>query len=151
MSRGFTLLELLLVLIIIMIFLGLFMPKFASLYETRFDASISHLEATLRFLREKAMNEKFPIKLYFYPEKGEYKALYMGKELKSNIFRKSHFKGAKILDFCCFSHPDRSYITFFPSGWVEAAKFHIAKRKDEVYTVFILPLSGELKIEKGYR
>lgn len=162
-GRGFTLLELLVVLILFslmfsMLFIRLESPLFGGdlslagrmivneVNRVRAEAAYAHKDRALRFNLEKELfyqvDLKPPVQEGFQQEED---ILLAAKRLPPGVFLEDMVIGAK--EKIQFGEAD---IRFFANGSMDRAMIHIRNEENEVLTLTLNPLTGDIEIQEGY-
>ena len=158
-SKGFTLIELVIVIVVLGVMIGLVVPAFSEVTGANLRRSARHLTGTIRFLRDEAEAKKTVLRLRFDVPNGHY----WGEGLRvlddrtaefvklgTAISAEGHLAGqTSFKDVRPLSHPDEPYILFTPDGWVEKTFIHLRDGDDKEYTLIVDPLTGSTDLREG--
>jgi general secretion pathway protein H len=158
-SRGFTLIELVVVIVVLGVMIGLVIPTMGEMTGANLRRSTRHLTGMIRFLRDDAQAKKAVYRLRFDIQGGHYWAEALTvtseetaefKRLPSAISTEASLSGQTTFrDVKAGSHPDDPYILFTPDGWVEKAFIHLRDGDDKDYTLIVKPLTGDTELLEG--
>jgi type II secretion system protein H len=158
-SKGFTLIELMVVIVVLGVMMGLVIPKLGELGEANLKRSTRHLTGMIRFLHDESQARKEIYRLRFdiqgsrywsevltkNPEgTWEFKRLQVAMASEGSLAGQTSFK-----DVQAGSHPDDPYILFTPNGWVEPAFIHLRNGDDKPFTLIVNPLTGNTELHEG--
>jgi type II secretion system protein H len=158
-SKGFTLIELMVVIVVLGVMMGLVIPRLGDIGEANLKRSARHLTGMIRFLRDEAQAKKTRYRLRFDIKDGKYwaeelvitskdtaefKRLQVAMANEGSLAGQTTFKDVRV-----GSHPDDPYILFTPDGWVEPAFIHIRNGDDKPFTLIVKPLTGDTELREG--
>ncbi len=159
-SRGFTLIELMVVLLIMGIMLTIVIPRLGEIGEANLKRSARHLTGVIRYLRDESQAKKAVYRLRFDIQGNRYWAEVMTfttdktvefKKLQTEIGTEGGLAGQTTFrDVQAASHPDDPFIQFTPDGWVENAMIHLKDGSDRDFTLMVNPLTGGTELRDGY-
>lgn len=159
-SKGFTLIELMVVLVVLGVMLGLVVPRLGELGEANLKRSARHLTGMIRFLRDEAQAKKAVYRLRFDIPAGRYWAEELTvnpgeqtmewRKFNSEMASEGSLSGnTSFLGIKAGSHPDEPYIQFTPDGWVEKSFIYLKNGEDRPFTLIVQPLSGTTELREG--
>ena len=158
-SKGFTLIELVVVIVVLGVMVTLVIPAFSEITGANLKRSARHLTGTIRFLRDEAEAKKTVFRLRFDVPNGHYwaEALKVLDDRTAEFVRpataistagslagQTSFKDVRPM-----SHPDDPYILFTPDGWVEKTFIHLRDGDGKDYTLIVKPLTGTTELHEG--
>jgi type II secretion system protein H len=158
-SKGFTLIELMVVIVVLGIMMTLIIPQLGNIGDANLKRSARHLTGMIRFLRDDAQARRGVYRLRFdiqgnrywaevltkNPDgTGEFKRLQVAMASEGSLAGRTSFK-----DVQAGSHPDDPYILFTPNGWVEPAFIHLRNSDDKPFTLIVNPLTGNTDLHEG--
>lgn len=159
-EKGFTLIELVFVVFIIGMLSALAFPVLNNLNRNDIKVSSRHLIRTINFLADRAASTKKVYRLNYDLDTQEYWATvqsgrefieYRSNEVKRRTLPESvRFKdvstvrGGKVIQGT--THTD-----FYPVGRVERTVFHLEDEDEKNLTLFLNPLTGNIKVFDGYQ
>jgi type II secretion system protein H len=159
-SKGFTLIELVVVIVVLGIMIALVIPRLGELGEANLKRSARHLTGMVRFLRDDAQAKKTVYRLRFDIQGGRYWAEALTavsekagefKRLQSVMVNEGSLSGQTTFkDVKTGSHPDDPYILFTPDGWVEKSFIHLRDGDGRDFTLLVKPLTGDTELRGGY-
>lgn len=159
-SKGFTLIELVVVIAILGVMIALVAPQLGEIGEANLKRSTRHLTGMIRFLHEEAQAKKSVYRLMFDIQDGRYWAEVQRRTADNAMeFRRvqSVIAGEGMLsgqttfrDIKVAGHPDETYMLFTPDGWVEHALIHLRDGNERDFTLFVKPLTGNTELMDGY-
>jgi prepilin-type N-terminal cleavage/methylation domain-containing protein len=160
-SRGFTLIEMMIVIVVLGVMLALIIPRLGEIGEANLKRSARHLTGMIRFLRDEAQAKKVPqLRLRFDITEGRYwvewcepvsnteceiKRYSSAMATEGELSGQTTFRDVKVT-----SHPDEPYIEFTPEGWVERALIHLRDGDNKDFTLRVKPLTGDTELLEGY-
>ena len=161
---GFTLIELSMVLVILSLAIAITVPRLEDIGEVRARGAMRRMQGLVRYLFNESVFRKQAFLLHFDINKNEYwvetpkiNGSTVENVVASDTFidkRTSMPPGVKIIDIQSPRLGKRSdgeaVIEFFPHGYVEPATIHIEDLHKKRFTLFINPITGDLKIMPGY-
>jgi prepilin-type N-terminal cleavage/methylation domain-containing protein len=159
-SRGFTLIEIMVVIVILGVMIALVAPRLGEIGEANLKRSARHLTGMIHFLRDEAQAKKTVYRLQFDIQDGHYwvEALTLLDD-KAGEYRKvsqviagegSLSGNTKFRDIAVPGHPDEPFMLFTPDGWVEHALIHLRDGSDRDFTLLVMPLTGKTELREGY-
>jgi prepilin-type N-terminal cleavage/methylation domain-containing protein len=158
-SKGFTLIELVIVIVVLGVMIGLVIPAFSEVTGANLRRSARHLTGTIRFLRDESEAKKTVLRLRFDVPNGHYwgeglrvlddrtaEFVRLGTAISAegHLAGQTSFKSVRPL-----SHPDDPYILFTPDGWVEKTLIHLRDGEGKDYTMVVNPLTGSTELLEG--
>ena len=160
--RGFTLVELMLVLLLLGFMLLLSFPNFRDLIlPGDMKRAILGFVGTLRYAQGQAATTKQSHRVNMSVREN---AFWVSLESEKGKFYRDPSSygqltylpaGVNILDVY---HPERgkardgdAYVEFSPTGWAEECTIHLKKSEQEVFTLFVHPLGGNIEVVEGYQ
>ena len=161
-SKGFTLLELLVVVLLISAFVFIAVPKIKSGTEINIKSASTSLTGTIRYLYNEAAFKKNIYRLVFDIDRDEYwvEVLSNNEYVVSEEYlnRKRtlppgvHFKDVVTERTFSRSSLDdqREFILFLPTGFVEPAVIHLVTDSEDYYTLETKPYTGGTKVYDEY-
>ena len=161
-SRGFTLIELMIVIVVLGVMLMLVIPRLGELGEANLKRSARHLTGMIRFLRDEAQAKKVSqLRLRFDVTEGKYWVEWCEPVLNTTNCEIKRYSSAMATegtlsgqttfrDIKVPSHPDDPYIEFTPEGWVERALIHLRDGEGRDFTLIVNPLTGNTDFREGY-
>lgn len=159
-SKGFTLIELMVVIAILAVMVALIAPQLGEIGEANLRRSARHLTGMIRFLHEEAQAKKQVYRLMFDIQDGRYwPEIWTQTADNAREFRRvqSVIAGEGSLsgqttfrDVKVTGRPDETYMLFTPDGWVEHALIHLRDGSDRDFTLFVKPLTGNTELVDGY-
>ncbi|MDL1970492.1 MAG: type II secretion system GspH family protein [Candidatus Desulfofervidaceae bacterium] len=146
LSKGFSLLELIVVLVILTFALSILSPLFSKSETLDLKAEVQRMVSIIRYLDDNATAHKQVYRLKFnfsqklvQWEKPEGWKTHKFKYLQDvNLFSRGTINKGEVIIF------------FEPTGNTEAMKIHFGSQEQEL-TVFWQPVSGRVKILHGYQ
>jgi general secretion pathway protein H len=159
-SKGFTLIELVVVIVVLGIMVTLVIPSIGEITGANLRKSARHLTSMTRFLRDEAEATKKFYRLRFDVSGGHYWAEVRVddmltktaefKHLSSAISAEGSLSGNTMFkDVKAGSHPDDPYIEFSPDGWVEKTFIHLRDGDGKDFTLIVRPLTGDTELREG--
>jgi type II secretion system protein H len=143
-SRGFSLLELLVVLLLLGLMTTIVVPSLdRGLKKREVRKSAMKLAATARSLRSKAIYESTPQRLIFDPVENSYQVSRGKKVLLSSDLKILAVEGGEAL-----GGGVRQFL-FFPNGSAYGGEVRIAGGPGASYIIRLLPLSGRVVVKQG--
>ena len=163
-AKGFTLIELSMVLVILSLAIAIAVPRLMDIGEIRARGAMRRLQGLVRYLFNESVFRKRAFQLHIDLEKNEYWVevpKVNGSTVENVVAQDTFIKkrdamppGIKIIDVQSPRLGKRSdgevVIQFFPHGYVEPATIHIEDQHKKRFTLFINPITGQLKILPGY-
>jgi len=158
-SKGFTLIELMVVIVVLGVMMTLIIPQLGNIGDANLKRSSRHLTGMIRFLRDEAQAKKKVYRLRFDIQGGkywaeefavlskdtaEYKRLQVAMANEGSLAGQTTFKDVQV-----GSHLDDPYMLFTPDGWVEPAFIHLRNGDDKVFTLIVKPLTGDTELREG--
>ena len=158
-SKGFTLIELMVVIVVLGVMMGLVIPQLGNIGDANLKRSTRHLTGMIKFLRDEAQAKKVKYRLRFDIQGGRYWAeefirtskdteeirrLQLALTNEGSLAGQTTFKDVQV-----GSHPDDPYMLFTPDGWVEPAFIHLRNSDDKVFTLIVKPLTGDTELREG--
>jgi len=153
-TKGYTLLELILVILIISIVLGLSIPKLGGLIRNdELRASALRLMGLIKETRNKAMLEQRYYRLYFelntplvWSEKLETvrEQEHKKKSISRNVIVKGIWSSTKGKQ-----SEGEAWITFSPMGYCEGAFIYLSDEKSRPFTIQINPFGTHIDLLEG--
>jgi general secretion pathway protein H len=162
-SRGFTLLELVVVLFLIGLLVALAVPKLGDLGSTRLDSSARRLAALVRYVNGEAAFNGRPYRLNYDLDQRTYwvtvltptQGIAEFRADPSPLSRPVHLPSS--ITFADVQVPSvgrvsmgRVYTHFYPQGYADPTVIHLRDQHSRVVTVVIPALTGEAIIYEGY-
>jgi prepilin-type N-terminal cleavage/methylation domain-containing protein len=158
-SKGFTLIELVVVIVILGVMITLVIPTFGEITGANLKRSTRHLTGMIRFLRDEAEAKKAVYRLRFDIRDGHYWAETLTvtsdrtaefKRVPSGISTEGRLSGQTVFTgIRTGSHPDDPYILFTPDGWVEKSFIHLRDGNGADFTLIVRPLTGITELHEG--
>ena len=157
-SKGYTLIELIVVLVLLGIMLGLAVPKFRqALLNDSLDATSLHLIGLVQDLRERAINEQVSYVLHLDLRKKELWAFATNatEEEQGNARERAYQlpDDVKIEDIWSWSSGkmyDETTILFSKKGYIEQSMIHLQSLDGRQLSLELTPFLGSIKIHDGY-
>lgn len=157
-SKGYTLIELIVVIILLGLIFGLMLPKFRdSVFRDSLDASSLRIIGLVENLREKAISDQhsyvlhFEIRekrLWYYPSTASEEEQEMARE------RAYYLPGdIEIEDIWSWSKGklyDEATIFFSRKGYIEQSMIHLQSEDGRQLSLELTPFLGSIKIHDGY-
>jgi prepilin-type N-terminal cleavage/methylation domain-containing protein len=157
-SRGFTLLELVVVLFIVALFATLVVPRIgAFLSHGDTNKAIRQIRGMVRYLAGMSASTRTPYRLHYDLDEGLCWVSRQGEEgvfieEQESLTRPLHLpKGVRFKDISTprgVSKEGEAYTDFSPTGWVEHTLIHM--EGNSMVTLKLVPLTGEVKVYEGY-
>jgi general secretion pathway protein H len=159
-TKGFTLIELMIIIVLLGVMLTLVIPRLGELGEANLKRSARHLTGMIRYLHDESQARKAVYRLRFDVQGGrfwtevmtlstdqsvEFTRLQSEIGTEGSLAGKTTFRDVKVA-----GHPDDPYIQFTPDGWVENAAIHLRDGDDRDFTLFVNPLMGSTELRDGY-
>lgn len=158
---GFTFIELILVLLLLGFMLLLSFPNFREFIAPGdMKRTILGFVGTLRYAQSQAATTKHRYRLNMAVKEN---AFWISLEAEIGKFSRdpsSHGRPTYLpagVVFLDVYHPERgkvrdgdAYVEFSPTGWAEECTIHLRKSEQEVFTLFVHPLGGNVEIAEGY-
>jgi prepilin-type N-terminal cleavage/methylation domain-containing protein len=159
--KGFTLIELVIVLLLLGFLLLLTFPNFRD-FITPGDLkrAILGFVGTLRYAQSQAATTKHRYRLNIAVKDN---AFWVSLEGDIGKFSRDPSSRGKVthlpagVSFMDVYQPERgkvkegtAYVEFSPTGWAEECTIHFRKSDQEVFTLFVHPLGGNVEIAAGY-
>jgi general secretion pathway protein H len=158
-SKGFTLIELMVVIVVLGVMMTLIIPQLGNIGDANLKRSARHLTGMISFLRDEAQAKKKVYRLRFDIQGGKYwaeeftilsKDTAEFKRLQTAMTNEGSLAGqTSFKDVQVGSHPDDPYMLFTPDGWVEPAFIHLRNSDDKVFTLMVKPLTGNTELREG--
>ena len=157
---GFTLVEVFIVVLIVGIVITLALPRMGGTYSRlKCEREIGKITALVEYLYNQAQIKDQEYSLIINLDAGKFWVITGDEEVDSSEQDEATVQERKIASFlhiqdislsgCRVSHGQVA-IQFRPAGYVDAATLHFASDKQVKYTLFLNPLTGKTKLEKGY-
>jgi general secretion pathway protein H len=158
-SKGFTLIELMVVIVVLGVMMTLIIPQLGNIGDANLKRSARHLTGMVRFLHDESQAKKMVYRLKFDIQGGKYwaeewtilsndtaefKRLQVALASEGSLAGQTSFKDVQV-----GSHPDDPYILFTPNGWVEPAFIHLRNSDDKLFTLIVNPLTGNTELREG--
>jgi len=158
---GFTLIEISIVVLILGMVLTLALPRLGGTYsQLKCEEEIGKIAALVEYLYNQAQIKNEGFSLVLNLDKKEYWVESEGineeneeDEEESNIFKRKWASFLDIQDILisnCKTTQGEVVIKFHSTGYVDPATFHFSNNQEGNYTLFLNPLTGKTKLEKGY-
>lgn len=160
-SRGFTLIELVVVLVLVSMAAALIVPRLPATESMNLGSSARSLAATLRYLGERSVASKNSYRLHINISENSVKVtrrLASGDEIPPEdtlLIRSPLASGVVVTDF---QSPRLGKVTegdvmvdFGAAGLYELMTIHLSSAKGESYTITAYPRGGKVKILPGYQ
>lgn len=164
-SRGFTLLEIMVVVIIIAAMVTIVIPRFGDVFQTNVKGAMRRLGGTIKFCFHESVIKQSMIRLNIDPVTGEYWPSILvtsgnyGEfvDYANEVFsgRSQLPEGLRFADVVTPHNTQKMdreavFISFFPTGYAERAVIHLVDGTQQFYTMVIQPLTGEVELREGY-
>jgi general secretion pathway protein H len=158
-SKGFTLIELMVVIVVLGVMMTLIIPQLGNIGDANLKRSARHLTGMIRFLRDESQAKKMLYRLrfdikdgkywaeefdYISKDTAEFKRLQVAMANEGSLAGQVTFKDVQV-----GSHPDDPYMLFTPDGWVEPAFIHLRNGNDKLFTLIVKPLTGDTELREG--
>lgn len=158
-SKGFTLIELMVVIVVLGVMMTLIIPQLGNIGDANLKRSARHLTGMIRFLRDEAQAKKTVYRLRFDIQGGKYWAeefTILSKDtaeftrMQTAMTNEGSLAGQTTFkDVQVGSHLDDPYMLFTPDGWVEPAFIHLRNSDDKIFTLIVKPLTGDTELREG--
>jgi general secretion pathway protein H len=159
-AAGFTLLEVMVVLIIIATIMAIAIPRVNDLFEVNLKSSIRKLGGAIQFCFNESVIRQTPLRLNVNLDTGEYWLSYMTTqgstgeflEVPSDIVQRERLPEGIFFKSLTTPHnlekrtEGEDFITFFPTGFVEATVLHLGARDGRAFTVLVKSLTGRIAV-----
>jgi prepilin-type N-terminal cleavage/methylation domain-containing protein len=159
--RGFTLIELVIVLLLLGFMLLLTFPNFREFITPKdIKRTILGFVGALRYAQSQAATTKHTYRLNIAIKEN---AFWVSLETDIGKFSRDPSSLGQLtylpagVVFVDVYHPERgkmqdgaAYVEFSPTGWAEECTIHLRKSEQEVFTLFVHPLGGDVEIAEGY-
>jgi prepilin-type N-terminal cleavage/methylation domain-containing protein len=159
-SRGFTLIEMMIVIVVLGVMLALIIPRLGEIGDANLKRSARHLTGMVRFLRDESQAQKKVYRLRFDVTDGRYwievMTLLNDKTVEFKRFSSEMATEGSLSGQTTFrhinvaSHPDDPFIQFWPNGWVERALIHLRDGEGREFTLVVNSLTGNTDLREGY-
>ena len=165
-SKGFTLLEILVVMFIIATIFAVAIPQFQDIFETRLKSSMRRIAGAVKFCFNEAIIKQATVRLNFNLATGEYwHSILMtneGGSVGEFIEMPSNVQEHQILPDGIFfqdvltarssekTETGETFVLFYSTGYAEKAVIHLRDLHGRQYTLLVKPLTGGMETFEGY-
>jgi Tfp pilus assembly protein FimT len=158
---GFTLFELVLVLLLLGFMLLLSFPNFRELVSPGdMKRVVQGFVGTLRYAQSQAATAKHSYRVNMDVKEN---AFWVSLEAEKGKFSHDPSSYGQLtylpagIIFLDVYHPERgkardgdAYVEFSPTGWADECTIHLKKSEQEVFTLFVHSLGGNVEVVEGY-
>ncbi len=159
-SRGFTLIEIVVVLFLVGSLMVIAIPKLRDITDVNMQSASRNISATIRYLYSEAAFRKRIYRLVFDIDNSSYRVEYLDgnefKELKDPGFKRKLPLGVSIVDIGTerlgrkMMEGDETFLLFLPTGFVDFAVIHLESSNGSYYTLVTKPYTGGVRVYEGY-
>lgn len=163
--RAFTLLEIMVVILIIGAIVGIAIPRFGDVFQTNVKGALRRLGGTIKFCFHESVIKQSVIRLNIDPVTGEYwpsilvtQGAYGQFVDHTNEIFQERARLPEGIRFADIVTPHdvlkkdqvEAFISFYPTGYAEAAVIHLVDAAGRFTTMVVQPLTGEVELQDGY-
>lgn len=158
--KGFTLLELVIVIMVIGILGTLLIPRLPDISASKLKSASRKMAGTISYLYDRSAARQVVLRMTLDLDKNEYYVSLLNtenqfEETTFTLARRTRLKNTlKVRDARTATQgivsKGKAFIHFFPGGFTEMTVIHLIDQAENEMTLVTSPLTGKVKIYKGY-